>query len=91
MLTIPILANNIICDNLYYVNILKNTHITAYSKTHIHTPPQNFHPIMDKFHTIGKKKTRGYVCQEIGIQNIKGWERNKYHMIIHYQDNEIHT
>ena len=45
----------ILYDNLYYVNIFQNTYITVYGKTHMHTSPKSFHPIMDKFHTIGKK------------------------------------
>ena len=44
----------------------------------MHTPPKSFHPIMDKFHTIGRK-TRGYVNQEIGIQNIKHIPTMIYH------------
>ena len=55
MLTITILANDIIYDNLYHVNIFQNTHVAAYGRTHMHTPPKSFHPIMDKFHTIGRK------------------------------------
>ena len=54
MLTITILANDIIYDNLYYVNIFQNTHIAAYGETHAYTP-QSFHPIVDKIHTIGRK------------------------------------
>ena len=33
MLTITILANNIIYGNLYYVNLFQNTHLTAYGET----------------------------------------------------------
>ena len=39
ILTSTILANDIICDNLYYVNIFQSTHITAYGETHMHTSP----------------------------------------------------
>ena len=46
MLNITILANAIIYDNLYYVNIFQNTHIAAYGETYVYTP-QSFHPIMD--------------------------------------------
>ena len=54
MLTITILANDIIYDSSYYVNISQNTYVAAYGKTHMHTP-KSFHPIMDKCHTIGRK------------------------------------
>ena len=40
MLTITILANDIIYEHLYYVNIFQNTHIAAYGRTQIHTPPK---------------------------------------------------
>ena len=55
MLTITILANNIIFGNLYYVNIFQNTHLATYDETHMHTPPKSVHPIMNKFHTFGRK------------------------------------
>ena len=55
MLNINILANGIIYDNLYHVNIFQNAHIAAYGETHMHTPPKSFYPIVDKIHTIGKK------------------------------------
>ena len=55
MLNITILADDIIYDNLYHVNIFQNAHIAAYGQTHMHTPLKSFHPIMDKLHTIGKK------------------------------------
>ena len=55
MLTITILAKYIIYGNLYHINILQNTHLTAYFITHMHTPPKSFHPIIDKHHTIGRK------------------------------------
>ena len=58
MLNITILANGITWNNLYQVNIFQNAHIAAYGETHMHTP-QSFHPIVDKFHTIGKKKNPG--------------------------------
>ena len=38
MLTITILANDIIYDNLYYVNIFQNAHVAAYGGTHAYTP-----------------------------------------------------
>ena len=56
MLIITILANDVIYDNLHYVNIFQNTHVAAYGGTHMHTHPKSFHPIMDKCHTIGRKK-----------------------------------
>ena len=56
MFTITILANDIIYENLYYVNIFQNTHVAAYGETHMHTAPKSFHPIMDKCHTIGRKQ-----------------------------------
>ena len=33
------LANDIIYDNLYDANVFQNTHIAAYGRTHMHTPP----------------------------------------------------
>ena len=56
MLTITILANNIIYGNLYYVNIFQNTYLAAYGETHMHTLPKSFYPIVDKCHTIGRKE-----------------------------------
>ena len=91
MHTTTILANDIIYNNLYHVNIFQNTHLAAYSRTHMHTPPKSFHPIMKKCHTTSRKKTRGYVNKEIGIQNMKGGKGNTHHMGIHYKDNEIYT
>ena len=55
MLNITILANDILYDNSYHVNIFQNANIVAYGKTHMYAPPKSFHPIMDKFHTGGKK------------------------------------
>ena len=55
MLTITILANDTIYDNLYYANIFQNTHVAACDETHMHTPPKSIHPIVDKCHTIGRK------------------------------------
>ena len=55
MLNITILANNMICGNLYHVNIFKNTHLAAYDERHMHAPPKSFHSIVDKCHTIGSK------------------------------------
>ena len=77
MLDLTILDNDIIYNNLYHVNIFQNAHLVAYGETHMHTPPKSVHPIMDKLHTMGKNKTRGYVDQEIGIQNIKRWENKE--------------
>ena len=62
MLNITILTNNVLYGNLYHVNIFQNTHLAAYDKTHMHTPPKTFHPIMHKFHTIGRKENKGYMC-----------------------------
>ena len=82
MLIITILAIDILCDNLYYVNVFQNTHIAAYGKTHMHTSPKVFIKSWINVTQLVKRKTRGYVNQEIGIQNIKVLKRNKYHMNI---------
>ena len=38
---------------------------------HMHTPPKRFHPSMDKYTQLEKKKKLGaYVKEEIGIQNM---------------------
>ena len=55
MLTITILANNMIYGNLYHVTIFQNTHLAAYGETHMYTPPKNFHLIVGRCHTIGRK------------------------------------
>ena len=77
MLTIIILANDIIYDNLYYVNIFQNTHIAAYGETHMHTPPNIFIHSWINFTQLVESKTRGYVNKEIGIQNIKDGKQTK--------------
>ena len=59
MLTITILANDIIYDNLYYVNIFQNTPVAAYGKTHTHTSPKVFIQSWINFTQLVERKTRG--------------------------------
>ena len=68
MLTITILTNDIVYDNLYYVNIFQNTHVAAYGRTHMHKPPKVFIQSWINFTQLAESKTRGYVNKEIGIQ-----------------------
>ena len=42
MLNSTILANDIIYEKLYLVNMLQNVHIAAYGEIHMHTPPKVF-------------------------------------------------
>ena len=95
MCTITILANDIIYDNLYHVNIFQSTHIAAYGQTHMHTPPKVFIQSWINFTQWVDSKTRGYVNKEIDIQNIKLppilLYNKKYNKDIHYKDYEIHT
>ena len=58
MLTITILANDIMNDNLYYVNIFQNTHVAAYGKTHMHTPPKVFIQLWINVTQLVESKTR---------------------------------
>ena len=59
MLTIPILASDIIYDNLNYVNIFQNTHVAAYGKTHMHTPPKVFIQLWINVMKLVESKTWG--------------------------------
>ena len=88
MLTITILANDIIYDNLYYVNIFENIHIAAYGKTHIQTPPKVFIQLWKKVTQLIERKTRGYVNQRKRHTKYKSMEKEIH---IHYKDNEMHT
>ena len=74
MLTITILTNNIIYDNLHYLNIFQNTQIAAYGKTHMLTPPKGFIQSWINVTQLVERKMRSHVNKEIGIQNIKGWK-----------------
>ena len=56
MLNITILANDIIYDNLYHVNIFQNAHIAAYGETHMHTPPKVFIQLWINFTQLVKSK-----------------------------------
>ena len=75
MLTITILVNDIIYDNLYHVNIFQKAHIAAYGEKHEISPQKFFIQSWINFTQLVKSKTRGYVNKEIGIQNIKIWEK----------------
>ena len=72
MLTITVLANDIIYDNLYYVNIFQNTHLTAYGETHLYAPPKVFIQSSINFTQLLESRTRDSCGKEIGKQNIKG-------------------
>ena len=71
MLDITILANDIIYDNLYHVNIFQNVNIAAYGETHMHTPPKVFIQSWINYTQLEKSKTRGYVDQKNGYKNMK--------------------
>ena len=59
MLTITILANYIICGNLYHINTLQNTYLTAYDVMHKHTPPNVFIQLWIIDTHLTESKTRG--------------------------------
>ena len=61
MLAITILANNMINGNLYHINIFQNTHLTAYDKPHMHTPPKVFIQLWINVTQLAESKTRG-IC-----------------------------
>ena len=61
MLTITILANNVIYGNLYYINIFQNTHLAAYDETHMHNPPKVFIQSWINVTKLVESKTRG-IC-----------------------------
>ena len=61
MLTITILANDIISDNLYQINIFQNAHIATYDETCRHTPPKVFIQLWIIVTQLVKRKTWGYV------------------------------
>ena len=48
-----LMTSNIIKYIKYTIS--QNTHIAAYDKMHMHTPPKSFPPSMDKTCTNGKK------------------------------------
>ena len=56
MLNIATLANDILYDNLYHVNIFQNAHITAYGKTHMKSPPKVIIQLWIIFTQEGKEK-----------------------------------
>ena len=61
MLNITILANNMIYGNLYHINIFQNTHLAAYDKTHMHTPPKVFIQLWINVTQLAESKTRS-IC-----------------------------
>ena len=74
-------------DAYVFHHMQQNAHYSCIKVKHlcIH-PPKVFIQSWINVTQLGKRKTWGYVNQEIGIQNIK--EENKsYHMDIHYKDN----
>ena len=59
MLTSTILANNMIYGNLYHITIFQNTHLVAYDKTYMHTPPKVFIQLWRNVTQLAESKTRG--------------------------------
>ena len=86
MLTITILANDIIYDNLYYVHIFQNTHVAAYDETYMHTPPKVLIQSWINVTQLVESKTRGLCGQRNRQTKYKMSESNKYHMDIQYKD-----